>query len=115
MTRVLIVCFAGASSTFLASRLRSLALARGIDINVSVVAMSELALTLDEEFSGIVLVGPHMTADFDLISTLVSEAGGAALLLPREAATPEGASSVLDLIITNSNNKIHPNKGTLSA
>lgn len=115
MTRALIVCFAGASSTFLASRLRTLALARGVEIDVSVVALSELASNLGDEFSGIVLVGPHMHTDFDLIAARVSAAGGSALLLPQEAASPAGAETALELIVDYRNNEIHPNKGTLSA
>jgi PTS system cellobiose-specific IIB component len=113
--RALIVCFSGASSTFLASKMRSAARARNIEIDIAVVALSELASKIGEHFSGFVLVGPHMAADFDLIASRVSSAGGAALLLPHEAAGPAGADKALDLVISFLNNQIHTNKGTLRA
>lgn len=54
--RILVVCGAGASSTFVAQRVRHAAQARGRDI--SAVAGTEQSLPIDLDAADVVLVGP---------------------------------------------------------
>ena len=63
MHRVLVVCGAGASSTFLAHRIR--AAARGRDIDVTVSASSTIGLSERLDDIDVLLVGPHLAAQFD--------------------------------------------------
>lgn len=59
--RILVVCGAGASSTFVAQRLRSAAAAAGLDWDAT--AGSQEAAATDD--ADLVLVGPHLADRFD--------------------------------------------------
>jgi len=98
METVLIVCGAGASSTFLASRLRSAAKERGIDLATQAASSSDLRPYLHT--STVLLVGPHL---YDSFATLEAEAalfGVPAALLPPTAFGPSGAEQALDIVET---------------
>ncbi|SKA91208.1 PTS system, cellobiose-specific IIB component [Agreia bicolorata] len=97
MHRVLVVCGAGASSTFLAHRIR--AAARGREIDVSVSASSTEGL--DERIGEIdvLLVGPHLAAQFDELSRLAAAAGAASALLPDTIFGARGEETALDLVL----------------
>ena len=96
METVLIVCGAGASSTFLASRLRSLAKARGIQLATKAASTSDLRPFLHT--STVILVGPHLAESFPLIAAEAAEFGVPAALLPPTAFGPSGAEQALDLV-----------------
>ena len=59
--RILVVCGAGASSTFVAQRLRTAAAAAGLDWEASAGAQDSAAA----DDADLVLVGPHLADRFD--------------------------------------------------
>jgi cellobiose PTS system EIIB component len=93
---VLIVCGAGASSTFLALRLRRLARARDLDLVVE--AGSEADLDDRLEHVRILLIGPHLAERFDSLSRRATEAGARAALLPDTVFGPEGDTWMADVV-----------------
>ena len=96
MDRVLIVCGAGASSTFLAVRLRRAVRARGLDLVVE----AGTVLDLDEQLAvtRILLVGPHLSARFDDVHERAAEAGAVAALLPDSVFGADGAEIAADIV-----------------
>ena len=94
MDTILIVCGAGASSTFLASRMRSLARTRGIELSITAASDSDLADHLS--FVDVLLVGPHLAPRYSSLSAQASDAGAASLLLPATAFGTGGAEAALD-------------------
>jgi cellobiose PTS system EIIB component len=93
---VLIVCGAGASSTFLASRMRSLAKSRGLDLDVTASSDSELRPRLHT--TNVLLVGPHLEASFSDLASEAAVFGVPAALLPQTAFGPGGAEHAIDLV-----------------
>ena len=65
--RILVVCGAGASSTFVAQRLRRAATAAGRDWTTT----AGTELTVSSEFADLVLVGPHLADHLDSIRAAV--------------------------------------------
>lgn len=63
--RILVVCGAGASSTFVAQRLRRAAQAAGRE--VAAVATTAQSLANDLESADVVLVGPHLESALESI------------------------------------------------
>ena len=96
MQSVLIVCGAGASSTFLASRLRSLAQSRGLDLTVSASSDTELRPRLHT--TTVLLVGPHLEPSFADLQAEASAFGIPAALLPPTAFGPGGAEHAIDIV-----------------
>ncbi len=96
MDRVLIVCGAGASSTFLALRVRGVARTRGLDLVVEAGTLADL----DERLAAtrILLVGPHLSAQFDDLNERVRARGVDAALLPDTAFGAGGAEAATDLV-----------------
>jgi len=94
--RVLIVCGAGASSTFLALRVRRVARSRGLDLIVEAGTLADL----DERLAAtrILLVGPHLSAQFDDVNERARARGVEAALLPDTAFGAEGADAATDLV-----------------
>lgn len=98
MQSVLIVCGAGASSTFLASRMRSLAASRGLDLTVSAASESEVRTRLHT--TSVLLVGPHLAPSFDALAAEAAAFEVPAGLLPQNAFAAGGAELALDLVAT---------------
>ena len=98
MHRVLVVCGAGASSTFLAHRIR--AAARGRDIDVTVSASSTIGLSERLDDIDVLLVGPHLAAQFDELSILAQAQGAASALLPDTVFSAGGEDTALDLVLS---------------
>jgi cellobiose PTS system EIIB component len=98
MDMILVVCGAGASSTFLASRMRSLVAERGLDLT----ARAASNLDLDSRLSDarVLLVGPHLASSFTELSAAAAEHSVPAALLPSTAFGPTGASDALDLALS---------------
>ncbi|MFB2585605.1 PTS sugar transporter subunit IIB [Herbiconiux liukaitaii] len=96
MDKVLIVCGAGASSTFLALRLRRIARERGLDLIVEAGTLSDV----DERLAAtsVLLVGPPLASVFDELNTRARAAGVRAALLPDTVFGPEGAEIAADLV-----------------
>jgi PTS system cellobiose-specific IIB component len=97
MHRVLVVCGAGASSTFLAHRIR--AAARGRDIAVSVSASSTEGIADHLGEIDVLLVGSHLASRFDELSKLADAAGARSALLPDTVFGKHGEETALDLVL----------------
>lgn len=96
MHSVLIVCGAGASSTFLASRLRAFATAAGLELVIRATSDAELRSRLPT--TTVLLVGPHLESSFEALRAEAAEFGVTAALLPQNAFAPGGAEAALDII-----------------
>lgn len=94
MDTILVVCGAGASSTFLASRMRALADSRGLAVTVRAVSEQELPGRIAA--AAAVLIGPHLAERFDALDALAAEHGLRAALLPQDAFGPLGADAALE-------------------
>ena len=96
MDKVLIVCGAGASSTFLALRLRGVARSRGLDLTVEAGTVSDL----DERLAAtdVLLVGPHLGDRFAELQERADAAGTRAALLPDAVFSGPGAELAADLV-----------------
>lgn len=95
MTTILIICGAGASSTFLASAMRTLATSRAIEVDIQAASDDDLDARLP--FTDIVLIGAHLASSFDLLAARAAEHGVAAALLPANVFGPAGAELALEL------------------
>ena len=78
--RILVVCGAGASSTFVAQRVRRAAHERGLPY--SAVAGTAGSLVVDLDSADIVLVGPHLVAERGWIERSAAAHGVAVAVLP---------------------------------
>jgi PTS system cellobiose-specific IIB component len=94
MDMILVVCGAGASSTFLASRMRALATQRGLDVTARAASNLDLASRLAD--ARVLLVGPHLEASFADLKAEAAAHSVPAILLPPTAFGPEGAADALD-------------------
>ncbi|SKC59497.1 PTS sugar transporter subunit IIB [Okibacterium fritillariae] len=109
--RILIVCGAGASSTFVALRVRRTVASRGLDHVVeagSVERIPEANETLGGELrpaeasanrADVVLIGPHLADRFDELNERVERSGGRAVLLPTDIFTDASGDRALDLAL----------------
>ncbi len=94
MDTILVVCGAGASSTFLASRMRTLASARGLDVMARAASNLDLEARLSD--IQVLLVGPHLAPEFAELNASAAQHGVPAALLPPTAFGPDGAANALD-------------------
>lgn len=94
--RILVVCGAGASSTFVAQRVRHAAQARGRDI--SAIAGTEQSLPIDLDAADVVLVGPHLQHALDRIRRDAAPRGARVVLLPSDIFTDLDGSRTLALV-----------------
>lgn len=101
MRRVLVVCGAGASSTFLVHWMRRDAAQRGLDLAIDAGSTENLPSHLRD--TDIVLVGSHLADAFDGIRSQASEAGVAAALLPALALTRAGGAAAIEIALEGSN------------
>lgn len=95
MDSIVIVCGAGASSTFLASRMRSLAKQRGLDVRVTASSTEGLASLLPT--ADVLLVGPHLAAGYDDLAAAAAAHGVPVALLPETAFGADGAQQAVDI------------------
>ena len=95
--RILIVCGAGASSTFVAHRMRKAAAERGLTLVISAASESELEFGL----GGIdaLLIGPHLAGLYDDIREQAEQAGIGVVLLPATIFAERDGSAALDLAL----------------
>ena len=77
--RILVVCGAGASSTFVAQRINKAARAR--KLAYSATATNEASLAEGVETSDLVLLGPHLAARFEQVKDLAAPHGVTVVLL----------------------------------
>lgn len=96
--RVLVVCAAGASSTFLVHWMRKVAASRGLDIVIEAGSQDDIGRRLAELDA--VLVGSHLGEAFPRVEAAAAAAGVRALLLPAVGFDAGGASAALTLLET---------------
>jgi len=90
--RILVVCGAGASSTFVAQRLRAAGRAAGRDLDAVPVGRATLAARLPG--ADLLLIGPHLP-DLDEVRAEAGHHGVRAVVLPPEVFTdPDGARAL---------------------
>jgi PTS system cellobiose-specific IIB component len=94
--RVLVVCGAGASSTFLVHWMRKAAQARGLTLTIDAGSQDDLIERLGEVDA--VLVGSHLVEDFARLRASADTVGVPAMLLPPLAFDAAGGSKALDLL-----------------
>jgi len=94
--RILVVCGAGASSTFVAQRVRRAAHDRGLDYAASAGTVRSLPIDLDA--SDIVLVGPHLADDLGRIERDAATRGVSVVLLPADVFADRDGSRTLALV-----------------
>jgi PTS system cellobiose-specific IIB component len=95
--RIIVVCGAGASSTFVALRLRQAAAARGIEIDAKATSESQLAAALDG--ADVLLVGAHLGDRVDDVRALAAGASVPVAILPESAAAAPDGATALDLAL----------------
>ena len=95
MTTILIVCGAGASSTFLASRMRAIAASRGESVTVQAASDDDIDSRLSSV--DVLLVGSHLASSFDILRTRAAGFGVPAGLLAATTFGPGGAEAAYDL------------------
>ncbi|MCR2785180.1 MULTISPECIES: PTS sugar transporter [unclassified Microbacterium] len=96
--RILVVCGAGASSTFVAQRVRHAAHDRGLPY--AAFAGTEQSLPIDLDGADIVLVGPHLTHALDRIRYEAQLRGTAVVLLPADIFSDRDGTRTLDFVQT---------------
>lgn len=96
MKRVLIVCGAGASSSFLALRMRKAAPSHGLELLVSAGSVDDL----DERLSAVdvILIGPHLADRFPDLKRLAAGVGVAAGLLPADVFGADGVDRAFETL-----------------
>jgi len=93
--RIHVVCGAGASSTFVAQRLRSAALRDGRDLTVT--ACTPRSIVGGIERGDLVLVGPHLDAMLETIRDAAAAADADLVLLPSDVFDDRDGSRTLAL------------------
>ena len=94
--RILVVCGAGASSTFVAQRVRHAAQARGLDY--SAFAGTERSLPIDLDAADMVLVGPHLAHALVRIERDAAARGTTVVLLPPDIFGDRDGTRTLELV-----------------
>lgn len=94
--RILVVCGAGASSTFVAQRVRHAAQVRGLDY--SAFAGTERSLPIDLDAADMVLVGPHLAHALERIERDAAARGTTVVLLPPDIFGDRDGTRTLELV-----------------
>jgi len=94
--RILVVCGAGASSTFVAQRLRHAAQAAGREL--SAIAGTEMSLPIDLDAADVLLVGPHLAPSLERIEKDAAFRGVTVVLLPPDVFTDLDGTRTLALV-----------------
>jgi cellobiose PTS system EIIB component len=94
--RILVVCGAGASSTFVAQRVRRAAHDRGLPYTAS--AGTDRSLRIDLDAADVVLVGPHLFDSLAQIERNAAVRDVLVVLLPDDVFTDLSGERTLDLV-----------------
>ncbi|MCC2033372.1 PTS sugar transporter subunit IIB [Microbacterium allomyrinae] len=94
--RILVVCGAGASSTFVAQRVRHAAHEQGLAYTAF--AGTERSLPIDLDAADVVLVGPHLAHALERIEQDAASRGTTVVLLPSDIFTDRDGTRTLALI-----------------
>lgn len=93
--RILVVCGAGASSTFIAQRVRRAAHSRGVECTA--VAGTLPSLPIDLDAADLLLVGPHLERELGGIRQSAALRGVTVALLPHDIFTDLDGTRTLAL------------------
>ncbi|TQL52776.1 PTS sugar transporter subunit IIB [Subtercola boreus] len=106
MKHILVVCGAGASSTFLAHRMRQAAKARGFETTVKAVSQA----AIDSRMPGVdvLLVGPHLAAELSVLTGIAAGYNAPAALLPDTVFGAGGEDVALDIALEALRASDHP-------
>ncbi|WP_396668684.1 PTS sugar transporter subunit IIB [Microbacterium sp. R86528] len=94
--KILVVCGAGASSTFVAQRLRHAAQDHGFAWTAS--AGTEQSLPIDLDAADVVLVGNHLASVLEHIRRAAESRGTTVVLLPTDIYTDHDGTRTLQLV-----------------
>jgi PTS system cellobiose-specific IIB component len=94
--RILVVCGAGASSTFVAQRVRHAAHDQGLEY--SAFAGTEKSLPIDLDAADVVLVGPHLRHALARIERDAALRGTTVVLLPSDIFSDIDGTRTLALV-----------------
>lgn len=94
--RILVVCGAGASSTFVAQRVRHAAQAEGLPFTA--LAGTELSLPIDLDGADVVLIGHHLLHVLPEIESAAASRGTTVVLLPADIYSDLDGSRTLQLV-----------------
>jgi PTS system cellobiose-specific IIB component len=96
--KILVVCGAGASSTFVAQRVRKAAQNRALEISAQACPLS----SLDAEIAGadVVLLGSHLVSQLDSIRSTAQPHGVAVVAMPASVFTSPAGDEALDLALS---------------
>ncbi|HEV7812266.1 MAG TPA: PTS IIB subunit [Leifsonia sp.] len=94
--KILVVCGAGASSTFVALKLRKTASVRGVDVTVEAGSAEQL-----DQFAGVdvVLVGAHLADKVGELRERARAAGATVAVLPAISPAAMTGDEALDLAV----------------
>ncbi|MCX7523231.1 PTS sugar transporter [Microbacterium sp. STN6] len=95
MTKIIVVCGAGASSTFLAHRINRRAGAAHLSLSAQAATASDYLLRLAD--GDVLLVGPQLGAQFDEITERAHERHAYTALLPATIYGPGGDEEALSI------------------
>lgn len=95
--RIIVVCGAGASSTFVAHRIRRAAAARGLDVRATATSESQLDAALVD--ADVLLVGAHLGDRIGLLRERAAAASVPLVFLPETAAAAADGEEALDLAL----------------
>jgi len=95
--KILIVCGAGASSAFVAHRLRVTGKERGLTLTVLAGSESDLPGSLDTV--DVLLIGPHLAPRFERISAQAKKLGVGVAMLPKDVFAARDGDLALDLAV----------------
>jgi len=94
--RILVVCSAGASSTFVAMRLRRAAQSQGIALHA--VAGTRESLPIDIDSADILLLGPHLRDEMTRVHAQSAHRSVPVLALPDDVFSDLDGTRTLDLV-----------------
>ncbi|MCW3493720.1 PTS sugar transporter subunit IIB [Microbacterium sp. SSM24] len=94
--RILVVCGAGASSTFVAQRVRHAAHDQGLAYTAF--AGTEQSLPIDLDAADVVLVGPHLVHALERIERDAAARGTTVVLLPPDVFADKDGTRTLALV-----------------
>ncbi|MCW4457569.1 PTS sugar transporter subunit IIB [Microbacterium sp. MPKO10] len=95
--RIIVVCGAGASSTFVALRVRRAAASRGQEISARAVPIEAVDAALAE--ADVLLLGAHLATGADELECRADEAGVAFAVMPEEVFIAPTGDAALDLAL----------------
>ena len=82
MKNILLACGAGASSGFIAQKMRKAAQKQGLDISIKAVSDTEIMENIEDV--GVLLIGPHLKHKFEEILNEVEPYGVKASIIDRK-------------------------------